>query len=293
MCNKIDCPLYGGACGMAKLRDSRFPFVSCYEYDNTIEEPDCEEIEVRETFVLTSAAITPSNVGFKTKLFSNMASAMDEMLIQYAAAMSKLKLSLITPDEYFTDVPNGTGLLSFRHGDIHYKWTIERKTVNGNTRKAEAPTEVRVRTPGGTLIAYNQGNSSYPGIAVDFEFENEGEIERIGIANLEWGEGHNSDKKGLFAGLFTDLASDDCTNYLPFTDSANIFNYVQGNYLVINADGSVKKGRCPVDVCSGQVFGVNIKDDSIGAFVEINRERYVLYPTKPNTDVDGIYFWCK
>lgn len=75
--------------------------------------------------------------------------------------------------------------------------------------------ELRVELPIGTLIAYDTGNPEYPGIAIDLETKG-ANSERIGVANLEWGEDTNDGKRKLFAALFRKKAVDDCTDYIPF-----------------------------------------------------------------------------
>lgn len=123
MCNKTDCLLYGGACGMAKLNDANVSFVTCRERQHKAQK-----------------------------------------------------------------------------------------------RLTDTKKEIRVTTPVGTIIAYDQENSDYPGVAVDLEYECDEEVERIGLANIEWGEDPNNGMRKIFAALFRNAASDDCTDYLSFED---------------------------------------------------------------------------
>ena len=291
MCNKIDCPLYGGACGLTKLGDANKPFVSCYECKTTVDKnaPDGSKGGM-QAYVLTSVKTSADGTEVKTRLLTDMSTATEEMFHQYAESLGKLGLKFVSPEEYFTDEGTGTGILSFTANGVQYKWTIERQTVGEpNTHCAAIPDEIRINTPAGTLIASSQENPLFPGIAIDLEYERNGEVERIGLGNFEWGE-NDVGERGIFTALFRDTASDDCTEYLPLKDEAGLFGVMPATLVTVSQNGCVKKKPCTVNILTGQAFGVVISDDDIGAFIEVQHSRYVLY-SKKTMDANQLHFW--
>lgn len=293
MCNKIDCPLYGGACGLAKLGDANKPFVSCYECKTTVDKnaPDGSKGGM-QAYVLTSVKTSADGTEVKTRLLTDMSTATEEMFHQYAESLGKLGLKFVSPEEYFTDEGAGTGVLSFTANGVQYKWTIERQTVGEpNTRCVAIPDEIRVNTPAGTLIACNQKNPLFPGIAIDLEFEQNGQVEKIGLGNIEWGENDNGER-GIFIALFRNTARNDCTEYLPFKDEANLFGVIPAELVTVSQNGNIKKKPCTVNILTGQAFDVEIEDDDIGTFIEVQHSRYILYDKK-QADANQLHFWYK
>lgn len=293
MCNEIDCPLRGGACGLTKLSDANEPFVFCYEYKTTVDKsaPDGSKGGM-QAYVLTSVKASADGAEVKTRLLTDMTTATEEMLLQYAESLGKLGLKFVPFEEYFTDESTGTGVLSFTTNGTQYKWTIERQTVGeSNAYCTTISDEIRINTPAGTLIASSQENPLFPGIAIDLEFERNGEVERIGLGNIEWGE-NDAGERGIFTALSRNTASDDCTEYLPLKDEAGLFGVMPATLVTVSQNGCVKKKPCTVNILTGQAFGVETSDDDIGAFIEVQHSRYVLY-NKKTMDTNQLHFWCE
>lgn len=278
MCNKMDCPFK--------------PFVSCCERETMVDKSVSDGSKGSiQAYVLTSMKVSSDNFEVKTCLFTDMSTATEEMFLQYAESLCKLGLKFALPEEYFTDEDAGTGVLSFFTNGIQYKWTIERQIVGEpNTHCATIPDEIRVNIPAGTLIASSQENPLFPGIAIDLEFERNGEVERIGLGNIEWGENNNGER-GIFTALFRDTASDDCTEYLPLKDEAGLFGVMPATLVTVSQNGCVKKKPCTVNILTGQTFGAEISNDDIGAFIEVQHSRYILY-NKKAMDANQLHFWC-
>lgn len=248
----------------------------------------CNSVNVKEVPVYTltylkTDSVCPENCAVSTQVFMNLAEAIETMEGEYIKLVKSKGDEIIKLKEYQRNLNSGTVRVSAEEildetgiskCRIHHGWIVQSSTIKSQETAPVVP-EIRVKTPAGTLIACNQQNPCYPGIMVDFEFEGEDGKERIGIANIEWGEDTNDDKRKLFVALFRDAMTDDCTDYLPVDDKNALFSGItSGRFMRKEIERPVVQ-NCKVNLSTGEILGVNVTDEEKAAlFIEVNGEWY-------------------
>lgn len=242
MCNNNDCPLFGGACGMQTV-DGKSGFVMCNELTPNVEV---------NAYVATHVAVSSNGEATISSIIqpteADAVRAMAKEYFSYCAHLDAVKGGNFTRFSARCEDSAGTK---------HY-WHVEHCIAKVDRAKLGIRDgEVRVSTPVGVLVARNQDNPDFPGIMVDLECKVDGEHETIGIANIEWGSRDYGHTRQICAGLFRDLTTDDCTDYLGYNGTNEMFGDKVPAVLVgVMQDGHIKQSGCMVDVTTGKITDI-------------------------------------
>ena len=266
MCNNVNCPMHGGACGM-KTMDGKSNLMVCADYvDDTLE---------TSVFTLTRVIVNKNGaLVTHTDTYPTESAAVQNMMKDYYGQRANAS----SPTDCYAN--RHSAQLTEANGVIHV-WKIDQATVELKHPQPEVRNgEIRVATPIGTLVARDQGNPDYPGIMVDLECNYDGEPEVIGIANIEWGVCDDGQSRRICASLFRDMTVDDCSDYLAYKGGEESLSHdVPGVLIGVMQDDVVQETECKVDVNSCVIH--SIVDSRVcnasKAYVLINGARYPAY----------------
>lgn len=243
MCKNVNCPMYGGACGL-KTMDGVSNLMVCPEY--------AEEPATVKVFILSHVVVGKDGVPtVYTSLHPTETAAMMGMTRSFYENRSK------GGSNARARLVRGSARMTEQDGTLHV-WNIDHdEVVLDESQYTVRNGEVRVKTPVGVLVARDQENSDYPGIMVDLECNYGGEGESIGIANIEWGTSEDDKTRRICASLFRNHSVDECTDYLAYEGGEEALSKNVPAVLVgIAQDGAVSQTGCKVNVNAGIINGI-------------------------------------